>query len=82
MDLDQNLPSLEARAVEPWSGSKRIHPFPLRANSIGGEAYRSNEPVNTNLPMELAFFVREVSPGSDINWKWSGALAKEGEGVN
>jgi len=51
---------LEARAVEPWSGSKRIHPFPLRANSLGGEAYRSNEPVNTNLPMELAFFVREV----------------------
>ena len=51
----------------PWSGSKRIHPFPLRANSLGGEAYRSNEPVNTNLPMELAFFMREVSPGSDTN---------------
>ena len=41
--------------------------LPQRANSLGGEAYRSNEPVNTNLPMELAFFVREVSPGSDTN---------------
>ena len=73
--LHQNLPSLEARAVEPWSGSKRIHPFPLRANSLGGEAYRSNELVNTNLPIELVFFVREVSPGSDTNLKRSGALA-------
>ena len=67
MGLHQDLPTLEARAVEPWSGSKRIHPFPLRVNSLGGEGYQSNEPVNTNLPMEYAFFVREVSPGSDTN---------------
>ena len=66
---------MEDCAVEPWSGSKKIHPFSLRANSLGSEAYRSNEPVNTNLPMKLAFFVREVSPGSDTNRKRSGALA-------
>ena len=48
---------------------------PKRANSLGGEAYRSNEPVNTNLPIELALFVRQVSPGSDTNCKESGALA-------
>ena len=56
--------TLPRRIVKPFL---RDSSLPKRANSLGGEAYQSNEPVNTNLPMELAFFVKEVSPGSDTN---------------
>ena len=56
--------TLPRKSVKPFL---RDSSLPQRANSLGGEAYRSNEPVNTNLPIELALFVRQVSPGSDTN---------------